>query len=35
MLRTELLIIDADTTTRQFRKEIRWNAAYHRLALGL
>ncbi|NDL59978.1 L-arabinose isomerase [Phytoactinopolyspora mesophila] len=34
MLRTELLVIDADTTTRQFAKEIRWNQAYHRLALG-
>jgi L-arabinose isomerase len=34
MLRTELLVIDADTTTRQFAKELRWNQAYHRLALG-
>ncbi|SEF90061.1 L-arabinose isomerase [Actinacidiphila yanglinensis] len=35
MLATELLLIDADTTVRQFAKEIRWNQAYHRLAGGL
>jgi L-arabinose isomerase len=35
MLRTELLVIDADTTPRQFAKEIRWNQAYYRLAQGL
>jgi L-arabinose isomerase len=35
MLRTELLVIDADTTPRQFVKEIRWNQAYYRLAQGL
>ena len=35
MLDTELLQIDADTTVRQFAKEIRWNQAYHRLAGGL
>lgn len=35
MLRTELLTIDAGTDARQFQKEIRWNQAYHRLALGL
>ena len=34
MTSTELLVIDADTTTRQFAKEVRWNAAYHRLARG-
>jgi L-arabinose isomerase len=34
MTSTELLTIDADTTVRQFTKEIRWNAAYHRLARG-
>jgi L-arabinose isomerase len=34
MLSTELLAIDADTTTRQFTKEIRWNQAYYRLARG-
>jgi L-arabinose isomerase len=35
MVRTELLVIDQDTTTRQFAKELRWNQAYYRLALGL
>src|SRR5690606_34732923 len=35
MVRTELLVIDETTTTRQFAKEIRWNQAYHRLADGL
>jgi L-arabinose isomerase len=35
MLGTELLVIDADTTVRQFAKEIRWNQAYYRLAGGL
>jgi L-arabinose isomerase len=35
MLGTELLAIDADTRLRQFRKEIRWNQAYFRLAQGL
>jgi L-arabinose isomerase len=35
MLGTELLLIDADTTVRQFAKEIRWNQAYYRLAGGL
>jgi L-arabinose isomerase len=35
MLGTELLLIDAGTTTREFAKEIRWNQAYHRLAGGL
>ncbi|MBO3744691.1 L-arabinose isomerase [Streptosporangiaceae bacterium NEAU-GS5] len=35
MLGVELLIIDANTTTRQFTKEIRWNQAYYRLAQGL
>ena len=35
MLGTELLIIDADTTARAFANELRWNAAYHRLAAGL
>jgi L-arabinose isomerase len=31
----ELLVIDADTTTRRFAQEVRWNQAYHRLAQGL
>jgi L-arabinose isomerase len=32
---TELLIIDAHTTVRDFVKEIRWNQAHYRLARGL
>jgi len=35
MLGVELLVIDSDTTTRQFSREIRWNQAYYRLAQGL
>ncbi|WP_077489057.1 L-arabinose isomerase [Sinomonas mesophila] len=35
MAQTELLLIDASTTLSQFRKEIRWNQAYYRLAGGL
>ncbi|MFI6318217.1 L-arabinose isomerase [Nonomuraea sp. NPDC050556] len=35
MLGVELLLIDANTTTRQFTKEMRWNQAYYRLAKGL
>jgi L-arabinose isomerase len=35
MTETELLVIDADTTTRGFQREVQWNAAYHRLARGL
>ncbi len=31
---TELVLIDESTTTRGLAKELRWNAAYHRLALG-
>ncbi|HTJ36414.1 MAG TPA: L-arabinose isomerase [Dactylosporangium sp.] len=34
MVSTELLVIDSSTTTRQFAKEVRWNAAYYRLARG-
>ncbi len=34
MTAVELLTIDADTTVRQFVKEIRWNQAYYRLARG-
>jgi L-arabinose isomerase len=34
MADTELLIIDADTTTRRFAAEARWNQAYFRLARG-
>ncbi|GAA1941847.1 L-arabinose isomerase [Kitasatospora viridis] len=34
MLAVELLVIDADTTSRRFVRELRWNQAYHRLAQG-
>ncbi|MGW2401055.1 L-arabinose isomerase [Kitasatospora sp. NPDC001664] len=34
MLSTELVLIDSDTTIRQFTRELRWNQAYHRLAQG-
>ncbi|WP_433537950.1 L-arabinose isomerase [Micromonospora sp. CA-249363] len=34
MSRTELVVIDAETTTRRFADEIRWNQAYYRLARG-
>jgi L-arabinose isomerase len=33
--RTELLVIDEDTTPRRFARELRWNQAYHRLAGAL
>jgi L-arabinose isomerase len=32
MVGIELLVIDADTTMRQFRKEVRWSSAYWHLA---
>ncbi len=32
MAKVEHVIIDADTTIRQFRKELQWSAAYYRLA---
>ena len=32
--RTELVLIDRDTTIRGLRKELRWNGAYYRLAQG-
>ena len=35
MASTELLVIDDDTTVREFQKEVRWNAAYYRLAQGI
>ncbi|WP_243060140.1 L-arabinose isomerase [Nocardioides sp. SR21] len=35
MTGTELVLVDADTTIRGLAKELRWNAAYHRLAQGL
>ena len=34
MLGVELALIGADTKTSQFLKELRWNNAYHRLAMG-
>ncbi|TDE89279.1 L-arabinose isomerase [Occultella glacieicola] len=33
--RTELAVIDAQTTVRGFARELRWNAAYFRLAQSL
>ncbi|WP_123305050.1 L-arabinose isomerase [Bogoriella caseilytica] len=35
MTEVELAVIDEGTTTRGFAQELRWNAAYHRLAQGL
>lgn len=35
MTETELLVIDADTTTRGFAHELRWNDVYHHVAAGL
>ncbi len=35
MTGTELAHIGADTTPRRFTQELRWNAAYYRLAQGL
>jgi L-arabinose isomerase len=35
MLRTELVLIDDDTTTASFADRLRWNQAYYRLAQGL
>lgn len=32
---TELLVIDEQTTVRDFQRELRWNQAYYRLAQGL
>ena len=34
ILGVELLVIDEETTTRSFGKEMRWNQAYYRLAQG-
>ena len=31
----ELVLIDEHTRMREFANELRWNAAYHRLAGGL
>jgi L-arabinose isomerase len=35
MASTELLVIDEATTLPEFERELRWNAAYYRLARGL
>ncbi|HST65635.1 MAG TPA: L-arabinose isomerase [Mycobacteriales bacterium] len=35
LTRTELVLIDRTSTTPRVRQELRWNAAYHRLAAGL
>jgi L-arabinose isomerase len=35
MLGVELLVIDAETTTERFKRELRWSQAYYRLAGGL
>ena len=34
MLETELVLIDASSTTRSVQQELRWNHAYHRLSAG-
>jgi L-arabinose isomerase len=34
MTRTEMVLIDAGSTPRSVQRELRWNAAYHRLAQG-
>jgi L-arabinose isomerase len=34
MTSTELVLVDAHTTTRALARELKWNAAYHRLAQG-
>ncbi len=33
-LGVELVVIDAETRSRDFTRELRWNQAYHRLAAG-
>lgn len=33
--KTELVVIDDDTTVRGFQRELRWNQAYYRLAQGI
>lgn len=35
MAGVELLVIDADTTVRDFQRELRGNQVYYRLAQGL
>jgi L-arabinose isomerase len=34
-VRTELAVIDGSTSVRRFTQELRWTAAYHRLAQTL
>ncbi|CUR58370.1 L-arabinose isomerase [metagenome] len=34
MTRTELVVIDSETTPRSIQSELRWNAAYHRVSPG-
>jgi L-arabinose isomerase len=34
LTRTELALIDGETTVRRFTQELRWNQAYYRLAQG-
>jgi L-arabinose isomerase len=31
----EFLVVDQDTTTRAFARELHWNAAYYRLAQAI
>jgi L-arabinose isomerase len=35
ILGTELVLIDSDTRTRQFARELRWNSVFYRVAQGL
>ena len=35
ILENELVLIDHSTTIREFVRELRWNAAYYRLAQGV
>jgi L-arabinose isomerase len=35
MAGVELLVIDESTTAAAFENELRWNAAYYRLARGI
>lgn len=35
MIASELVVIDSETRPTTFRRELRWNDAYHRLARGL
>ena len=34
MAGVELLVIDAETTTREFKKELKWNEVYYHLFRG-